>query len=380
MLEDYVISDSIQYSSHGLVYDTVRVEGALGAALLSALLVGTEEGNRRGIAIATDEERYRWIKRYEQEVLRDDWGLLLKELDLLRNAYVELAVEELSLTEICPNNRLFDLAMRLFDGYMRHLVQEEFCEHIWEVYAWEKPFATWLFNASQIETRRQRFLHMDWTDMPTVIDLADRLQWNQPEPHTLVFENEAAEDIMKRYLRWRWTTYQAQLRELPGAQPRAPKHRNHVVNEEIDWYLFNDLSNELPADLQPLWTQWMYDWQTFITRHLKPQKPVRFWTDEVSGKQQTQLIKFLRVQEKQWDHYKCLSASIYALRQLGYVRRVCSVPDITRWMAENLAVDYTEKNRHDQFLKAWKELGRYTEDVKHFVSLFESHGIRSLTH
>ena len=189
MLEDYIISDSLRYSSHGLEFRDMRLEGALGAAMVSALLVGTEEGTKRGIAIATEAERRQWISRYEEEVLRDDWGLLFKELDMLHNAYVELAVDDLSLTDICPNIRLLDLALQLLETYMQHLVSEEAYAHVWEAYPWKSPFAEWLFEASQIETRRQRLLHVDWTDMPEVIALVDHLQPDQPEPHTLVFEN-----------------------------------------------------------------------------------------------------------------------------------------------------------------------------------------------
>ena len=103
-----------------------------------------------------------------------------------------------------------------------------------------------------------------------------------------------------------------------------------------------------------------------------------FWEEAVDEKRQVQLIRFLQLQEKQWDYFKCVSAAIYALRQLGYVRRACSVRDITRWMSEHLKKDYIEKNNRDQFVRAWKELGRYTEDVKHFVALLEEHGIKKI--
>ena len=100
-----------------------------------------------------------------------------------------------------------------------------------------------------------------------------------------------------------------------------------------------------------------------------------FWEKEVSEKQQKQLTQYLRIQEKEWDYFHCLSAAIYALRLLGYVRRACSVRDITRWMSEQLVKDYSKKNNHDQFVRAWKELGRYTPEVKEYVEELESHGI-----
>ena len=118
--------------------------------------------------------------------------------------------------------------------------------------------------------------------------------------------------------------------------------------------------------------QWLSNWQKYITKHLKPEKPVLFWEKEVSEKQQKQLTQFLRIQEKEWDYFKCLSAAIYAMRQMGYVRRACSVPDITRWMSEELAKDYTTKNNRDQFRRAWNELSRYHEDVRHFVLELQS--------
>ena len=119
----------------------------------------------------------------------------------------------------------------------------------------------------------------------------------------------------------------------------------------------------------------MLNWQKYITKHLKPEKPVLFWEKEVSEKQQKQLTQFLRIQEKEWDYFQCLSAAIYALRLLGYVRRACSVRDITRWMSEQLVKDYSKKNNHDQFVRAWKELGRYTPEVKEYVEELESLGI-----
>jgi hypothetical protein len=108
----------------------------------------------------------------------------------------------------------------------------------------------------------------------------------------------------------------------------------------------------------------MINWQKYITKRLKPEKPVLFWEKEVSEERQKQLTHLLRIQEKEWDYFKCLSEYIYALLLLGYVRRACSVRDITRWMTEQLVKDYTIKNNRDQFVRAWKELGRYTEGGK----------------
>lgn len=385
MLEDYVINERIRYEGHYLkvAQTDIQIGGVAGAALLSALIVDTEEGTRRGIAIDSNAERMAWIAKYEREVRRDEWGLIGTEVELLNDAYIGLATSDVEWADICPNVRLLDLALQLVTTYMRYLTVETFGNHIWEYQPWVKPFAQWLLNAAQAETRRQQFLHTEWTDPAQVNALYENLlkeangqeQALSRDKLTFVFEGEDAEDIYKRYLTWAWTTYQAQVRELPGAQPRAAKHRNFVVEQETNWLFLKDEIDALPDDRQLLWAQWMVNWQKYITRHLKPEKPVLFWEKEVSEHQQKQLTQYLRIQEKEWDYFKCLSAAIYALRQLGYVRRACSVRDITRWMSEQLVEDYTKKNNHDQFVRAWKELGRYSLEVREYVEKLEKVGI-----
>lgn len=383
ILDNYIFSDTLRYESHRLLLvpsnneEPLKIGGIFGAAFLAALLVDSDEGNNRNIHVDTDAEQTELFLRYEREVQRDDWGTLTAEIQLLSDAYINLATSNIALTDICPNSRLLDVAMTLIVNYMRYLVNESFHAHIWEVVPWSAPFPQWLLNAAYIETHRQRYLHTDWTDPVSVTALAETITKDQSTP-TFIFENEAAEDIMTRYFQWLWPTYQAMLRETPGAQPKAVKHRNYVVDQETDWRFLQPELNELSADDKLLWAQWMLDWSTFITRQLKPQQPVRFWTEGVDEKRQAQLTQFLRIQEKEWDYYKCLAASVYALRQLGYVRRTCSVTDITRWLAEKLVNDYTEKNRRDQFRKAWNELGRYSEEVRHFVSILESYGVTRL--
>ena len=383
MLEDYIIDDRLRYEDHYLkvAQTDVEIGGVAGAALLSALIVDTEEGTRRGIAIDSDAERMAWIKQYEREVRRDEWGLLGAEVELLNNAHIELATSDVRWKDICPNVRLLDLALNLVTTYMRYLTVETFGNHIWEYESWVEPFARWLLNAAEAETRRQQFLHTSWTDPAQVNALFEQLQrdddqTNQP---TFIFEGEDAEDIYKRYLTWVWTTYQAQIRELPGAQPRAARHRNYVVEQETNWAFLSEEIKQLNGEQQQLLAQWLSNWQKYITRHLKPEKPVLFWEKEVSEKQQKQLTQYLRIQEKEWDYFKCLSAAIYALRQLGYVRRACSVRDITRWMTEQLVKDYSKKNNHDQFVRAWKELGRYSPEVREYVEHLKKYGVMPLS-
>ena len=81
MLEDIILSDSIRYEAHSLIADMpsaepIRIKGAFGAALLCALLVDTEEGNRRAIAIDCDEANAECMQSNEREVRRDEGGLV----------------------------------------------------------------------------------------------------------------------------------------------------------------------------------------------------------------------------------------------------------------------------------------------------------------
>lgn len=380
MLEDYIIDDRIRYEGHYLkvAQTDEQIGGVMGAALLSALLVDTEEGKRRGIAIDSEAERMAWIRQYEREVRRDEWGHLGAEIELLNEAYIALVTSEIELSDICSNVLLLDLALQLVTKYMHYLTIETFQNHIWECCTWEAPFARWLMDAAVTETERRRFLHTNWLEPPEVFVLSEKIKQDpdaEKDKPTFIFEGEEAEGIYKRYFTWVWGQYQKQVREMPGAQPRAAKHRNKLVELETDWTYINELAQPLDEEQKQLWGQWMLNWQKYIVKHLKPQKPVLFWEKEVPEKRINQLTQFLRVQEKEWDYFKSLSAAIYALRQLGYVRRACSVRDITRWMTEQLVKDYSTKNNYDQFVRAWKELGRYADEVKECVELLESYGI-----
>lgn len=381
LLSDHIFSEQMRYESHRLVCtfeaETIRIEGVFAAALVSALLVDTEEGKQRAIAIDTDDERKAWMMRYEREVRQEDWGLFSTEIQLLNNAYIELATSNILIAQLCPNKRLLDLAMHLLYDYMQYLCVEIYGEHIWNCVPWQAPFPAWLLAAAQVETRRQRCLQTDWTNPLELMQLINQNNETNNDKPTFLFEEEPAEGIMQRYLDWLWEAYQTQIKLTPGENPNAPKHRNFVVEQETNWLFMRDEIKELSEADRLLWTKWMIAWEAYIKKRLKPQQPVRFWNEGVTPQQQAQLQQFLRIQEKEWDYYKCLAASVYAMRQLGYVRRACSVTDITRWLSEQLVNDYTDKNRRDQFRKAWNELGRYSDDVKHFVNVLNQLGVYS---
>lgn len=387
MLEDIVFSDQLRYEQHAFIYDpsagaAIRLEGVMGAALLCARLADTDEGNRRGIAIDTDAERDAWIARYEREIRRDEWGLLMTEAPLLRDVYMQFADSPATFYDFCPNIRLVDLAIHLMVYYMRHLVIEDVCEHIWEAVPWEAPFAAWLLKASRFETHRQRLLHVDWMNEASVDALVPYDQspmTNDQLAPTLFFESEAANDIMARYYKWLWTTYQAQANEYPGTKI-GQRDKNSLIARETDWTCLLPEMTDFDDDARELWRQWMTDWQDYLTRQLKPDKQILFWAKEVTEEQQEQLLDYLKLQERELMRYHCLTTAVYALRYLGYVRRACTPAQIRRWLTEHLHDDYTTKSAATQFSRAWNQLGRYTPAVKDEILRLSSLGIHPLTH
>ena len=125
MLEDYIINEQIRYENHYLkvAQTDIEIGGVIGAALLSALIVDSEEGVRRGIAIDTQMEQMAWIAKYEREVRRNEWGLIGTEVELLSNAHIEIATSDVTWADICPNVRLLDLAFEVVTTYMQYLTE-----------------------------------------------------------------------------------------------------------------------------------------------------------------------------------------------------------------------------------------------------------------
>ena len=69
-----------------------------------------------------------------------------------------------------------------------------------------------------------------------------------------------------------------------------------------------------------------------------------------------------------------LTTAVYAMRQLGYIRRKCSDKDMRQWLSEHLKLNYSERNNASQFQRAMKEHGRFTPEVQDEVMLLESMG------
>ena len=379
LLDNYIISPVLIYESHRLIYspeneEPIEFGGILAAAILAALIVDTEEGDARGIALDTDAEREEFFARYEREVRRDDWGYLTAEVEQLRDNYVQIAVGTNTLNDLSPNMRLLSLAMDLTVAYMRRLVVETYCEHIWEKVPWEAPFAQWLIDAARVETRRQRYLHVDWTDASMVDQLAEISDEIEGIEHlTFFFEGEKAEEIMDRYLHWLSDEYVAMKQEIPGARITSAD-RKRIFAQETDWSFFSDETEGIEPSEQKQWHRWLTEWTKFLMERLLPQKEIRFWADDVPEATQEHLLYHLQMMEQHPAHFRDLTAAIYAMRQLGYVRRKCSDHDMRQWLSEHLRLDYTARNNASQFRRAMKEHGRYTPEVRDEVIALETMG------
>ena len=368
MLDDYIFSNRLRYENHTLIQDSpdsdepLQIRGVFGAALMSAMLVTTDEGNRRGIVIDSAKDRKAWMETYEREVLHDGWGVLTEEALLLSEAYIQLAVDDKTPDALCRNVRLLDMARTLVVEYMQQLVKGQYGKHIWECVRWHAAFADWLLEAAYVETQRQLFLHIDWTDEVAVTSIDYQLKRSQYP--TLRFEDEDARDILSRYFRWLWKTWQAKQLELPGAKPASTSNRIFIIEQEHDWSNLDDIVKTFDQADRQLWLDWMSEWQDYLARQLKPKREIQFWTKDVSAETQARLIHYLREQEDEPRHYMCLSVAVYALRYLGFVRRSITMKDMLTWLTDHLEGDYISKNNAYQFRRAWNEHGRYTPAVQ----------------
>lgn len=389
MLEDIILSDSLRYEHHTLILELpsvepVRIEGAFGAALLCALLVDTEEGNRRAITIDSDLDKQQWIRCYEREVRRDEWGLLPVEVEMLSDAYIALSADENGLAAICPNLRLANLAFELLTFYMRYLVIETFCATIFEAVPFQEPFTAWLLEAARVETRRQRLLAIDWTDPAIVYTLAHEISDDQrpatnDQPPTFLFDGHSADDVMSRYWTWLWQQLQQLASEEPNSKSALARYSKLALAQETDIAFLNDEMASLSPDDQKLFRQWIEKWNAFILRRLKPNREIRFWVEGVPEKTQTRLIEYLRLQERSEYHYKRLASAVYALRYLGYVRRKLTDKDMRQWLSEHLNIDYTLRNTSSQYMRSWRENSRYERFVQDHIHLLANYGIKHFT-
>ena len=279
LLDDYIFSDSLRYEGHKLIYrpqsgEPVVLGGILGAALLCARLLNTEEQTERGLILDEALEYDSFITRYEQEVITDDWGYLDAELEQLDLAYLDLfSNEQMTIETICPNKRQLSIAMDIVSTYMRRVAIELYKAHIYELIPWQMPFAQWLFNAAYAEPRRQRFLQMDWTEPALVHDLACYMDSDTPDEPLVYFESEEAADILARYWDWLWNFAQKDAAIFPDANVRMAEYKESILRHETDWNFIKPEMKDFPQEQINLFRQWMNQWTAFVEERLKPETP-----------------------------------------------------------------------------------------------------------
>lgn len=278
LLSDYIFSDHLRYEGHRLIYtpesgEPVVLGGILGAALLCARLLNTNEQKERGFLLS-EELRYEpFFIQYESEVIADDWGYIEAELEQLDLAYLELfSNDQVSIETICPNKRQLSIAFDVVVTYMRRIAIEKYQAHIYDLVKWTMPFSRWLFNAAQAEPQRQRFLQMDWTDPPQVHKLAEEQQSpdaDNPSP-SFIFEDEEAADIMARYWDWLWNYAQKDAALFPDSNVVMAGYKERILNRETN---YDDIKPEM-KDLQPaqinLFRAWMNQWTDFVKTKIEP--------------------------------------------------------------------------------------------------------------
>lgn len=278
-LSDYIFSDTLRYEAHRIVCtpaegEPVVLTGFLGAATLAALLVDTPEGDARGIAVDTEEQRNEFYDRYEREVRRENGGLFTTEVQSLGQNYIELTGADGLLYAICGNDRLYDLAMRLMVGYMQRLVREEVHDYIYEALPWREPFAQWLYEAGLRETRRQYLLTVDWSNEAEVFAFAKQLEnpdeTGQIEP-TFLFEGLSAEQVISGYWDWLWEQAQWEAGLYPDRAVQLAKMKQSIRDNELDYdYLKPEMKRFTPEQIN-LFSKWMTQWQDFVEKKLPPE-------------------------------------------------------------------------------------------------------------
>ena len=270
LLDNYIFSDALRYEGHKLIYTpdngvTIELGGILAAAILAALIVDTDEGDARGIALDSDEQRADFFELYEKEVRRDNGGMLTTEVQSLSEAYMELVGDDEMLVRICRNDRLYDLAVGLVIDYMQRLVRELIREQIYDFLPWTGPFAQWLYDAGFVETRRQHLLSIDWMDAAQVYALSESLKNAEAETEpTFVFEGLSAEQILNGYWKWLWESVQQAASEYPDAKVRLAEYKQTILENETNYdYLKPEMKAFTPQQLN-LFRKWMNLWIDFV--------------------------------------------------------------------------------------------------------------------
>ena len=178
---------------------------------------------------------------------------------------------------------------------------------------------------------------------------------------------------MERYLLWLSDEYVAMKQEIPGAKITSTD-RKFIFAQETDLVFLSEEIDQLDPSEQCEWNRWQREWTKFLTDRLLPKKEIRFWADDVPENVQEHLLYHLQLAEQHPAHFRDLTAAVYAMRQLGYIRRKCGDKDMRQWLSEHLKINYMERNNASQFQRAMKQHGRYTPEVRDEVIALESMG------
>lgn len=276
MLDDYKFDEHLRYDAHRMLYilpdcEQVVITGMLGAAVLAALLVDTDEGEARGIAVDSPAQRNDFFERYEREVRPDNGGLFTTELQALGQSYSELYRDKNWLPQICRNDRLYDLTLGLTIEYMQRLVNELVEDSIFAYHPWEATFAQWLYDAAFIETHRQRLLSVDWSDPAEVYQLNAQFEStddNTPQEPTFFFEGISSADLLNSYFNWLQAGLHAQTSVMPDAKVQLAQLRPVVIEQETNWDFIRPQIDQLSQENRQLFYKWMDEWKTFLTHKM----------------------------------------------------------------------------------------------------------------
>lgn len=276
LLADHIFSDHLRYEAHHLIYtpdggEPIVLGGILGAALLCARLLNTEEQKERGFFLSEELHYEPFFVQYDSEVIADDWGYIHAELEQLDRAFIELLSDEhLFLETFCPNRRQLSIALDVVATYMHRIATEHYGEHIYEFVPWTPPFAQWLFSAAQAESQRQRFLQIDWNDPAQVHELACYMEKGEAEEPTFFFEGEEAADIMARYWDWLWNFAQKDAAIFPDSKVVMAEYKTGILQRETDYDYLKPEMKSFSPEAHNLFHKWMVQWTSFVQAKLQP--------------------------------------------------------------------------------------------------------------
>lgn len=276
LLADYIFSDTLRYEGHRLVYTPESGEplvfgGILGAALLCARLLNTDEQKERGFFLS-EELRYEpFFVQYESEAITDDWGHIDAELEQLDLAYLEIySNDQITIETICPNKRQLSIAFDVVATYMHRIAIEWYGAHIYDLVPWTMPFAQWLFDAAHAEPRRLRFLQIDWTDPALVHELACYMEKNEPEEPIFLFEGEEAADILARYWDWLWDFAQKDAATFPDSNVVLADNKQRILTHETNYDFIKPEMKDFQPEQINLFRKWMNQWTDFVKTKIEP--------------------------------------------------------------------------------------------------------------